>query len=293
MPTQVPAALVSEAIRFRLEVGLRADEAFVRSVFVDPLASSEAYGTPMLPVEEAELDQRAIAAQEVAEVIQEVGSRNPATFGGTYIDGATGIVYGVFTADLAGPRAAVRTMVSPLARFEIVPGRNSLADLDRLMTALLREKEWLASIGAPFRGAGVWVEENRVELILGGIPAGGQNAVLDHFGVEPTALSITIDPDILPSLPRGRVEGRIVDASGQPVLGRNFDVVAVGDIGSYEPDGGVGIATDVDGTFVIERIAEMGWQITVRDPVNQAAIGTSHIMVHGGETTKVDVVVTP
>jgi hypothetical protein len=76
---------------------------------------------------------------------------------------------------------------------------------------------------------------------------------------------------------------------GLPLTGRNLDIEAIGDVGAYEPDGGVGLATETDGTFSIERLAEMGWGIIIRDPATGSELGRIHIRVRGGETTTVQI----
>ena len=104
---------------------------------------------------------------------------------------------------------------------------------------------------------------------------------------------MTVEPDVLGDLPRGSVQGVVVDASGTRVRGHNYSVDAVGDIENYEPDGGVGIATSVDGTFNITKLAAMGWEISIRDPANGKVLGHAHVRVNGGQTTTVQITLTP
>ena len=99
-----------------------------------------------------------------------------------------------------------------------------------------------------------------------------------------TLVAIRLDTDMRPE----RADWRIAPLARH--TGRNLDISAVGDIGNYEPDGGVGIGTELDGTFVIERLAEMGWTLTVRDPKTGATLGDVHVVVSGGHTTEARIV---
>lgn len=76
----LPADL-AEAIRFRSEFGLRADEAYVRELFADPTAISD-FGVPLLPAEATELRQRASAAADVAHIVRTYGEAVPDTYAG-------------------------------------------------------------------------------------------------------------------------------------------------------------------------------------------------------------------
>jgi hypothetical protein len=286
----VSPADLADAIRFRVEFGLQADESFVRAVFDNPLAIVR-YGVPLLPDEIAVLERRAVLAADVAAVVRTYGRSVPETYAGVFIDTATGHVYGLFVGDVGPPLAAIREQLSPLAPFDARSAVHSLRDLEAIAESASGNAPWLARIGAPLRGVAVSVEQNQVDLILGGVPSGGVAGIYERLGADASALAVTIDPDPLASLPRGSVRGVVIGRNRLPVTGRNLDVVAVGDFGHAEPDGGVGIATDLDGSFFIERLAEMGWTITIRDPVTAEELGHRHIEVVGGQTTRVTIVV--
>ena len=89
-------------------------------------------------------------------------------------------------------------------------------------------------------------------------------------------------PGALHLLPRGSLKGQLVDAKGKRFApGDNWDVVAIGDIEQYEPDGGVGIATNPDGSFFIPALAEMGWSIQIVSRSGDV-VGSGHVAVQGG-----------
>jgi hypothetical protein len=281
----IPPAALAEALRFRLEFGLRADEAFVRQVFSDPSATSD-FGVPLLPAEMIELRKRASAAADVAQVVRTYGATVPETYAGEYIDTATGNVYALFTADVAAAQAAITAQISPQAHFAALPARFSLTQLNATL-ALAGSDEtqaWFRSIGAPFRSGSVRVSDNVVRLVLGGVP-GDVDAISRRLGVDRSMLAIFVQPDILAKLPRGSIRGVVVDPQGNPVTGRNLDVIAVGDVANYEPDGATGISTDLSGAFEIERAAAMGWTVTIKDPLTDAVLGTTHTVVLGNRAT--------
>jgi hypothetical protein len=284
-PDPIPSAALAEAIRFRSEFGLRADDAYVREVFADPSATSD-FGVPLLPAELIELRRRASAAADVARVVRTYGATVPDTYAGEYIDAATGNVYGLFTADVFGARAAITAQLSPLAQFTALPARFTLQQLTSALADAGSDETqaWLRSIGAPLRSGSVRISDNVVRLVLGGMPA-DVDEISRRLGVDRSMLVIFIDPDTLANLPRGSIRGLVVDAQGNPVTGRNLDVTAVGDVGNYEPDGGTGISTDLAGAFEIERAAAMGWTVTISDPLTGAVVGTTHTVVVGGQAT--------
>ena len=83
-------------------------------------------------------------------------------------------------------------------------------------------------------------------------------------------------PGALHLLPRGSLKGQLVDAKGKRFApGDNWDVE------QYEPDGGVGIATNPDGSFFIPALAEMGWSIQIVSRSGDV-VGSGHVAVQGG-----------
>lgn len=280
---------LANAIKFRTKYGLRADEFYVRSVFDDPTATN-VFGTPLLPQEVAILNARALSADEVATVVKEYGRSVPDRYGGVYIDSASGVVYGMFVGDTSVPGEAIAAQLSPLAKFQVLPAQHTLDELLALMEAINANGAWFEHAGATVRAASLSVENNNVLLVVRATPKAGIEVIYERLSADPSSLAITVDDDPRPYLPRGSLRGIVVDDLGRPVTGRNLDISAVGDIGNYEPDGGVGIGTELDGTFVIERLAEMGWTLTVRDPKTGATLGDVHVVVSGGHTTEARIV---
>jgi hypothetical protein len=284
-------AAVREAIRFRTEFGLRADDAYVRHLANDPTAVV-GFGIPMLPGELAELRARISTADGITEAVDAYAATVPDVFGGQYIDSTTGTVYALFTDDLAVHRAALGKVLHPSAPLELLPARYSERALKAVMELLAPNRAWFEGIGAPIAGASLETTANRVWLMVSGDPPRGFDQIYERLGVPQDMVRITVEDRSLEKLPRGALRGQIVNALGLKVRGV-FDVRVIGDRGSYEPDGGVGISTESDGSFFIERLAEMGWTIEIIDFSTGRVIGSAHAVVVGGETANITVRVDP
>jgi hypothetical protein len=187
----ISAAELADAIKFRREVGLRADEAFVRSVYESPFAV-EAYGIRMFPQEVAELDRRASVSDEIIAIVKAYGATVPDNYAGVYVDPTTGIVYGMFVGDLAAPIDTIRPQIRPDAPFVAQPARNTIVELDALLARA--DRAWFASIGAPLRGGSVSIKDNVVLIYIDLAPPSGLGVIYRHFGVDDSILSIVIDP---------------------------------------------------------------------------------------------------
>jgi hypothetical protein len=114
----------------------------------------------------------------------------------------------------------------------------------------------------------------------------GGDAGTSYCAPDPTPVPLPSRAEPVPGalylLPRGSLSGQLVDATGNPFApGDNWDVKAIGDIERYEPDGGVGIATNPDGSFLIPALAEMGWSIEIVSRSGKV-VGSAHVEVQGG-----------
>jgi hypothetical protein len=111
---------------------------------------------------------------------------------------------------------------------------------------------------------------------------------------SPPASQLSED-EILARLPRGSLAGLVVDKSGKPTaVGANVE--ATGSISNYEPDGGMGWGVGQDGTFLIPRLAAMTWTVSINDLTKERTdprfvLGTATVVVHGGETARVKIVI--
>jgi hypothetical protein len=270
-----------------MRFGLRADEGYVRELAIDPTAVN-GFGIPMLAGELAGLQARVSTADGITDVVDTYAATVPDAFGGQYIDPATGTVYALFIDDLAVHRAALSKILRPFAPLVVAPARYSEQALNALMAALTPNQPWLKEIGAPLAGASLETSANRVWLMVSDHPSGGFAQIYDRLGVAQDMLRITVEDPSLAKLPRGALRGQLVNGLGLEISGE-FDVRAIGDLGNYEPDGGVGISTNMNGSFFIERLAEMGWTIEIVEFSTGRVIGSAHVTVVGGRTATITI----
>jgi hypothetical protein len=283
-----------EAVRFRSTFGLRADKPWVLAAFNDPTATSTEFGVPLFSSEVRDLEGRAANADAVLPLVRAYGMGYPDRFAGMYIDQQdAGIVVVLFTGSVAEHEARIRARVHPAARFVVRPARYSLAELEALNERILADREWFLAEGIALGAMEIDVPGNRISIVLSTTDATAVQRVHAHFA-SGSMLGIAVDPQPLTRLPRGALAGRVVDEAGNPLAG--MDILAIGDIGMYEPDEGVGYTTDTDGMFQIPRLAAMGWEISVVDTrpgTGRSVIGTAHVNVVAGVTTVVEITARP
>jgi hypothetical protein len=90
---------------------------------------------------------------------------------------------------------------------------------------------------------------------------------------------------------RAALRGTVVDHQGQIVKGGGLFIGAIGDIERAEPDDGIGLGVETNGTFAIPRLAAMTWTITVFtiEPDGEKVLGTARVVIHGGRESLVTV----
>lgn len=288
-------AAIAKAIAFRTEVGLRTDEAHIRSVFADPTSTLDPFGTPLLKSELDELRARPSEMAEVEAIVRQYGETRPDSFGGVYVglSMAGDTVVALFVGDPAGPRADLSKRIWPRA-LVVTKVAHSIKALESLRASVEHDHAWFGTVGATFRSAEVDVMTNAVDLVISGEPPGGVAEIHAHFGVDATTLSVTANADERAYRPRGSLSGQLVDAKGDPwAPGENLIVSIIGDVGAYEPDDPMGIGTTFEGSFEAAKLAEMGWTIKVYRHQTGQVVGTAHVQVVGGQTTYVEIEVGP
>ncbi len=92
MPTPTLDPAIAEWIKFRMAVGLRADEAWVREVAADPAskAGSDAYEIPLLPDEVTFLEGRIRRIEDARSFGESYAAEFPDGFAGAGIDSKNG-----------------------------------------------------------------------------------------------------------------------------------------------------------------------------------------------------------
>jgi hypothetical protein len=235
---------IAEAIRFRSSVGLRADEAYVRQLAVDPTASTAVtlYGVPLTPDEIAELDKRARNSDLVAETLKTYGRDHPDQWAGTFVDQrGGGMVVIQFTGDLNEHRAALSKLVNPAASWEVRDARWSLADLASKRDLIEADRGWFETIDASYVRSVALPIDNVVELRISSANPAAPDLVTEHFHGDGW-LRVLSDGVGVWDGPRGDLRVQVTDAAGRRLQGADMMCLPIPDEPAAYRDGPVGVS---------------------------------------------------
>jgi hypothetical protein len=248
-------ALVEESTAFRREFGLRADEAWVRQVAADPSARWS-YQVPLTAAEEANLNARAAAVEELGPVLQAYGARHPEEFAGLYVDQERGgVLVVLFTGHLQEHGQAIAQLVRPGAAIELREAPASEVDLNALMERVSGDEE-LPALGVFVLEASTDETRGVVEIGVSTERGDVQGLVTGRYG--PAVLVKVLDPTGAFLKPRGTIVGRVVNGGGGPIeAGLGTDPL----FGEFGMDA-IGQATNPDGTFRLENQLAGRWRIS-------------------------------
>jgi hypothetical protein len=281
---------IQEAMRERLDFGLRADEAWVRAVAANPNATSDLLGIPLLPAEALEFQSRQERLQGVARLAQRYTEEHPEDLAGLFIDQQHRLVVVLFTANVDAHAAALAKLIpgddEPLAvRLATV----SKADLEALMNRIVEDADWFRTIDAKLMGAGLDEMHNLVDVEISSANPAAPALIAAHFGVGSSVLAVSSDETGIELQPRGKVRGRVVNADGKPpaadgslMLDWTSDVPPPG--GGQCGIGDVGYGPGEGGRFELP-CAPGGWTIVVRESVPNDGwkeVGRGHVVVPPG-----------
>jgi hypothetical protein len=276
---------IARAVEFRTRFGIRADEAWTRSVAVDP-AHVVAYGVPLLPAEEAELNARPRTFEDLAVVLQDYAASHPGEFGGMYVEppGSQQFVV-LFTGHLDDHTAALSKLVSPASTIQLRLTPTAERDLDALM-------ERISGDAGALRAAGIFVVETSrddvgrvVEVGLSTERPDAPGLLVGRYG--PTVVARIIDPTGAYLKTPGSVVGRVVDGSGRGVAA----MIGIAPLFAEVPLDAIGRETTPAGTFRIDRMLPGRWRITADAP--GFAQGAVEVDVPPGGTATADLVLAP
>jgi hypothetical protein len=161
---------VADQARYRADLGLPATEQVVTDLNAQwqagalPGATTE--GAVLTPSEEAELDMRDAAADEIAPLARNyfTGSLTSA-FGGVFIDNAAGKVAVLVTRDVAGFERELRARIADPSHADRLVVRKvafALADLNRVVALLDDRSAALRAAGTVMHDWGVFEDQNAV-----------------------------------------------------------------------------------------------------------------------------------
>lgn len=259
-----PAPLLSEAAlaearAIRVRFGLRADDAFIRAVAVDPRAAGgiPELGIPLMPDELQDLQSRDWD-EDLLLRITRYGELFPEEFGGASVNLAASGVVANFSRNVDRHRAAIANIVEDDEVVDVRPVRWSLLELDRFVAQIDRQAAWFEQLGVTV-DADRQPIENVVELSYRG-PVSAQLEIERHFGDAPW-LSVERDGPLPWEGPRGTLDLTVRDADGLPVPGLLIHLTPVDpevDIGGALPFG-----TNEAGRFIQARLPAVSYQVTL------------------------------
>lgn len=173
-----PARLRAE-MRFRQELGFRADEAFVREMIAAmPVIEGPA---ALTPAEEAELNRRA-SMQEEMDALEKHAESLPA-FAGHWIDQrAGGVITVAFNGGSQDRVADLQPLVPANAALKVIDVPHSLDELRALEEQIHEDLPVLKRQGIEVVHWGVDVSENRVKVGIVGLNDSVEKALRERYG---------------------------------------------------------------------------------------------------------------
>jgi hypothetical protein len=213
----LPASLddkTREAVRLRIEYGLRHDLAWIRQVEADSTAVMD-FRVPMLPAETASLFARNELTAPVQRALNGYGHTDE--FGGLYTDNAKGgVVVLLGTTDPAIHEAAIRPKLPLCHAVEFRQVRWSDLELRRWQDRISADVDWMTGIAAVAIGIGADTVENVVDIDISSANPDAGRLVLAHYAAADGMIRVTSDGTGAHLLPVGTVVGRVVLADGRP-----------------------------------------------------------------------------
>jgi hypothetical protein len=213
------------------------------------------YDVPLTAAEEAELNRRSAALEELAPILQDYAAAHPEEYAGMFVDQAQGgRLVMLFTGHLEGHAAAIGAVVRP-GSVEVRQGLTSEAELNALMERVIGDME--------LRELGVFVLTTSGDESMGVVEIGVSSArddaeavLVGRFG--PAIRVEILDPTGAFLLPPGTIIGRVVDEHGR---GMAADLADSPLFGAFPQDLG-GHASNADGSFRFDRQLPGRWRIT-------------------------------
>lgn len=201
-PDVAPNSPVEAAIRFRENFGFRSDRAFVGRVALDPTASSEEFGFPLLPAER-EAMERKIELQGQLQQVDAFEEANRGTLGGTWLDHRSArapseaftLVVAV-TADAESVREAVAQLVPQGVGVDVRTVRYTEQALDSLQERINNDREFQASLGIDVYYIGTNVVRNLVEIGISRPDEAAAEALATRYGPDMVEIFVIAPPEL-------------------------------------------------------------------------------------------------
>lgn len=276
---------IAEAIAFRKEFGLRADEAWVRVVAMNPAAVMD-FGVPLMPFERDDIMNRSNG--DVVGIVQGYAAEHADVSGGLYIDNAAGGIVTFLVTDDPEPHvAALDLLIGPDAAVAVRQVRWTEAELRDIQDRVSADQAFLASLPARMTTASVDVIDNIAELTISSPVADAGQRIVEHFGAEGKLRVISDGTGIL-LLPTGRILGHIIAPAGTDMGLLSPQYEANVDIGPREA---IGIPVAQNGTFVIDRLPPATYTVTILELAENGnvVVGSARVVLPPGAAVPVEI----
>jgi hypothetical protein len=283
---------VRAAMQARQELGLRADEGWVREVAMNPDAVMD-WGVPLLPFEAAQLSDRPTGDDVVTTTVREYLDAHADISGGLYIDQARGgVVTALVTTDPTAHELAIRALLDGPAPVAVRQVRWTEAELDALQERIGNDQAFLAGLPARMTTSSVDIIGNRVELSISSAVPDAAERIATHLGTPQGQLTVHSDGTGLLLQPTGRIVGRIIAPAGTDMSAFSPQYEADVDIGVRDA---MGIAVAPDGTFTIDDLPPTGYTVTILElgGAGNREVGSARAIVPPGGVVAVEIPVTP
>lgn len=282
-PTLDPVE-VAVWVDFRKLYGLRADLAWVLMVATDP-RSMNGIGVPLLPSEMEELGGAVSSVADVTPVLRLYGEAHPDVYGGVFVDGKLAVLQ--MKGDPTGHRAALLTILSATAPFEVRQAAWSVAELEAFAATVEAETDWFRSIGAEFVASDVGVAGVRVRYLA---PNDRPDALIrSHFG-NPGWILIEWSGPLPWKGPRGTLVVEVTNGSGESVVGATCDTSPIDP--AVDADMGVVFVTNDEGVCTIPGLPATAFEVTivVQQGQRDVVATTAHVVVPEDATIRLSLV---
>lgn len=281
-----------EAMRLRDEWGFRADLAYVRQLWADPLAVTEPFGVPFLPDEFRAMQKRSVGRDNVLEAVIQESERGAVDFCGMYT-GKSEAVVSMWRANL---HAHAINIAFKLGSFEYLAFesscRYSWSELNQLKERIGHDDDlltWMRTLPAVWTGVGADTLGNYVRMDISSAVPHAAELVHQHivatYGVADGMLLVRSDGTGQHLRPWGTVRIFTVRPNGKPP-GPN-DLYFLWDP-TDPPNGECGVGDMGFGPGYGEGGAELPcqegtWRIRVMSGGTELGAGTA--IVKAGKTT--------
>ena len=288
-----PDAAIIDAIETRMLYGLRADEAWVRQVALDPSAQAGIveFGIPLTPEELADIQSRRWD-EDLLLKARGYCLSIPDDCAGTYINlQGSGVVVDI-AHNVARHRQVLANFVADPSLIDVRGVEWSLAELQGFVRQVEAERAWFDTIGVEFLQVDRAINDNFVHVDYRGPSELASAAIEERFG-DPTWLETRwIGPPPWAG-PRADLVLRITDVTGRPATDIRCDIRPLDPMA----DNGFSefiFTTDDAGVCDIRSIPTVTYEVRLLRIVNEEVVPNSvkelRLSVASGGTA-VDIVI--